>query len=266
MLSKLSSMSNRNYKFTFKEEKSPSFVVRINDIENSTKISRIVEEHNTNIAYKAGVTIKHGFTEHYKFSEYLSSRIFQADIPEDREKVLQVLGRLHSVSKKRFSNTLQPLWLASSYSSQESVYRDFLATAYENLKRTTSLPEMVPVHSDMVAENILITNKRAYLIDFEYAGNFYREWDLADWLCENKTLQSVETELLKRYDCISGYQVNIPLYFLCKCMSTFLWIHWADYYKDKKSCFTSHIDYEKYAREKTADLKRYIKEYQDVIK
>ncbi len=261
MLTKLNSMSNKNFRLHFESEAGPDCIIRINDQNNDLLLSRENEEQNSLAAYKASIAVKCGFTKHYKFSEYLPGRHLCAKEASDIDIFLQSLAKLHSLSEREYANYLQPFELARNYSKK---YIDLLTKMETELSFLLEheQQEKVPVHGDLVAENILIYEQKAYLIDFEYSGIFYREWDLADFVCENKLSKDEEEALLLKYVQISTRKISRVLFYYFKCLTTLLWIHWTDYYKHNRRCFHAESAYKKYLQEKIADFNAFSGDYQ----
>ncbi|QKF93593.1 euykaryotic ethanolamine kinase [Fadolivirus algeromassiliense] len=117
--------------------------------------------------------------------------------------------------------------------------KDFLIDQLNHFKKETLGIKLC--HNDLQKNNILVSNKKMRLIDFEYAGYNFVEFEIANFLSElNFTYNDTDfeyvdnrnDELYKQicneyaYDEIEGIKLynNITFFMVC---SHYLWIMWA---------------------------------------
>ena len=120
--------------------------------------------------------------------------------------------------------------------------RDFLTTGYpvpsELRESETELYEMMkwvddkltdnicPVHSDIVLQNLIFTNQRVYIIDWEYSTMADKYLDLASFCTQNTLGPGADKMFLKSYFSSSDETVNYGKFLLFKMAISFMWVYW----------------------------------------
>ena len=219
-ITRLPGYTNRNYRLHNSDH---DWVLRLPRPTTDFLIDRAAEAHNQTVAHNLGLApqVQWRNDEGVTLTPTLSkSRNLQrSDFNRDQQlalivKPLQVLHR----SGQRFSGESDlDRTLARHYelldTSQQRDYRQRMAQA----KRTLSLLEVddqgwVPSHRDPVLGNLLLTDERLWLIDWEYSAMASPYWDLAI-LCNEADLDLQQSRRLLQLYCVGGPAMQESLLF-----------------------------------------------------
>lgn len=262
----LSSMSNSNYLFST-DKSYKKLVVRVDNASNSAIIDRGVERLNSKVVESLGIGPRILFSDGYKISEYITGAcIYDKTNPAHLAALCKSLATLHR-STEVFQNRFDPIKMGYDYlNGIEQLYSEeaelaapsnkpVVIASNNSLQLSRRLRDelkelcfefdvtapsellMVPCQVDLVPENLLYSDYdgKLYIIDQEYSGMFYLEWDLAELASETAMTDSEESHLLESYEKASGYSVDRRLYYLCKAACNLLWSAWAVYFHETKS-------------------------------
>lgn len=151
------------------------------------------------------------------------------------DKLTTQLRTLHE-SKEKFEGRF-------SFIHNFDIYkRNFLATGYsapsEMLKHEDELLEMTkwvddklstdvcPVHSDIVLQNFIFTDKRVFMVDWEYSTMADRYLDLASFCTQNILGPGADKLFLKSYFGSFNCEFDYRKFLLFKMSISFMWIYW----------------------------------------
>lgn len=151
------------------------------------------------------------------------------------DKLTTKLRELHE-SKASFKGTF-------SFIHDFEVYKnDFLSTGYpipeEMEKNEHELYQLVkwvdesckdefcPVHSDIVLQNFIFTDERAYIIDWEYSTMASRYLDLASFCTQNLLTEEMTQMFLESYFRDANEPFDQGKFLLFKMSISFMWIYW----------------------------------------
>lgn len=151
---------------------------------------------------------------------------------QDKDKYIratQLIKKLHSYKFKVdyyfdaikmynnfIQNIKQPLFNYSDY--------QYIIEAYNNINQ-----EMILCHNDLVSGNILFSNDKDYLIDYEYAGMNYPIFDLMSFISENNIDDNTIRELI--YRTYFERDIDEKTYqelHIVENMQNLLWAAWAN--------------------------------------
>ncbi len=151
------------------------------------------------------------------------------------DKLTKQLNKLHT-SKEKFAGEF-------SFIKDFNIYKkDFLTTGYpipeEMVKNETELLEITkwveeslnvdkcPVHSDIVLQNFIFTNERAYIIDWEYSTMADKYLDLASFCTQNILGSGADIMFLNSYFKDLDEELDYGKFLLYKMSISFMWIYW----------------------------------------
>lgn len=203
-------------------------------------IDRDKEMHNVAVADRLGVAPKLYCTDNNNlFLEYIDGTcttsqnilFFNGNV----DKITEQLRRLHS-SSEAFKGKF-------SFIHDFEVYKaDFLSTSYpippemqEHEKELFAMTKWVdeqlsddvcPIHSDIVMQNFIFTDERAYMIDWEYSTMSDRYLELASFCTQNILAPGAERMFLKSYFSESDIQMDYEKFLLFKMSISFMWVYW----------------------------------------
>lgn len=228
----LSGLSNKNYLLSTPKN---HYVLRLTRKATNTFINRDNEAHNTKIAQQLGVAPKNCWREKSPSKEYTgvslttyisNSRTLTTDDVNNSEtlnNVAKTLTTLHN-SKKVFKGKLDNQKIAKHLSlyfdlcskqQQQSLQSNY-QSSLKLLDEIKNDRPAVPSHIDMVKENILLQDKKVWLIDWEYSAMASPFWDIA-MFCNsadfgaNKTQQFLMMVLSDHkendFACLKQYQL-----------------------------------------------------------
>lgn len=245
----LNSMSNSNYLFNILDS-SRKLVVRVDNDSNSKIIDRGIEKFNSIVVESLGIGPKICFSDGYKISEYINnSSIYDKSSNAHMKAACRSLAIMHN-SDSPFQNNFDPIRMGLSYLSGVKDHDAEFELVYDDINNLSNLSsrlfsangEKVPCQIDLVPENLLYANDedKIYIIDQEYSGMFFREWDLACLASETDMDKLEESDFIRQYKEESGHNVSMELYYFCKSLCNLLWSAWALYYEETEG---SMMDY-----------------------
>lgn len=181
-------LTNQNYLFEFDHTK---YVLRVPKHDSE----HIVNRHHETLALKAVSqtnldveTIYYDEDSGYKVTKYIPNvKTYSECQREDKiECVAQMMKKLHSL-QTCIGIQFDPLKRLNQYRSHltKPLYD---LTIYDSILKeihTFSNPHTL-CHNDWVDGNILFTDERCYLIDYEYAGDNDPLFDVVSFLSENQ--------------------------------------------------------------------------------
>lgn len=247
----LASMSNSNYLFGT-DIAHKKLVVRVDNDSNSQIINREVEEINSQLLESLGIGPRVCFSKGYKISEYITSpTIYDKSDKRHLPALCKSLASLHG-SDRVFWNLFDPIKMAQDYLAglkNPEDMADIVSAEIEFIRRAihesvTDRDIPVPCQVDLVPENLIYSeyDGKMYIIDQEYSGNFYPEWDLADLASETAMTPEEEAELLICYQHETHRVINLRLYWVCKALCNLLWSAWALYYEENEGNMSSYFN------------------------
>jgi thiamine kinase-like enzyme len=203
-------------------------------------IDRKKEMHNVAVADRIGVAPKLLCTNNNNLLlEYIDGICTTNQdillIDGNIDKITEQLRKLHASSECFQGNF--------SFIHDFHVYkRDFLSTGYsvpdemkENEEELYAMvkwtddslcDDLCPCHSDIVLQNFIFTQKRAYIVDWEYSTMAGRYLDLASF-CTQNILQPETTKMfLDSYFANGDVPMDYGKFLLYKMSISFMWIYW----------------------------------------
>lgn len=85
---------------------------------------------------------------------------------------------------------------------------------------------LVPCHNDPKMDNFLLTDKKIYLIDWEYSGMADEYFEMANFTLTNELNSEEEKLFLNNYIQLSNINFIEEKYILYKIVTDYLWIFW----------------------------------------
>lgn len=204
-IKKLSGLSNQNYLLTTPEQQ---FILRIPRNETNIYINRENEAVNHDISTHLDIAPKTYWRNKAGISltEYIqqAKNLTQADLNDTviLTQIAKSLKRLYdsnktfsgNLSARRIKKLLNHYYHACSSSNQLLLEKNYL-NAIQTLDKLTDDHRLVPSHIDLIPENILLQEKKLWLIDWEYAAMASPFWDIA-MLCNHGNLDHTKRAFL----------------------------------------------------------------------
>ena len=201
----LSGLTNHNFRL---HNSTHDWVMRIPKPETNQYIDRKAEAHNQSLAFELGIAPQASWRDSAGITltpTLRSSRALQAaDFDSDKllATILAPIQRLHR-SQLRFhgkvdlSHLLCRFFEILSQADQQRLW-----PRMQQAERVLSLLEArdspyVASHNDLVLDNLLLDNKRIWLIDWEFSAMASPYWDLAT-LCNAANLDLEQSQRLLR--------------------------------------------------------------------
>lgn len=203
-------------------------------------VDREKEMHNVAVADRLGVAPKLYCTDNNNlFLEYIDGTCTASQnilfFNENVDKITIQLRTLHS-SKEPFKGEF-------SFIHDFHVYKaDFMSTGFpvpdemrrneEELYKMTKWvdehlsDDVCPIHSDVVMQNFIFTDERAYMIDWEYSTMSDRYLELASFCTQNILAPGVERLFLKSYFSDLDQKMDYDKFLLFKMSISFMWVYW----------------------------------------
>lgn len=203
-------------------------------------IDRTKEMHNVAVADRLGVAPRLFCTDSNNlFLEYIDGVCTTSQnilfFNRNVDKITEQLRKLHS-SPEAFKGTF-------SFIHDFEVYKkDFMSTAYpippemrqseaELFAMTKWVDEhlsgdMCPIHSDIVMQNFIFTDERAYIIDWEYSTMSDRYLEFASFCTQNILAPGAERMFLKSYFAGMDLDLDYDKFLLFKMSISFMWVYW----------------------------------------
>ena len=203
--------TNHNYRLQCGDQ---DWVLRLPRARTNQFIDRTAEAHNQSLAHRLGLAPQVAWrnpegvslTPTLRHSRNIKPADF--DNPELLAVIVSPLQRLHrSGVEFRGHEGLGEL-IERHYELLDSNERARFSSRILQGRRTLSLlqdldRERVPSHRDPVLENLLLQDKRLWLIDWEYSAMASPYWDLAT-LCNEADLGLSQSNRLLRAYCAGG--------------------------------------------------------------
>ncbi len=171
-----------------------------------------------------------------KISKYIDDyRYFDYDSEEDVKSIIKIMRDLHS--NEKLTGVKYDIFseINNFYSMNEDYNRkiypniealkDTIFAIYETLDYDRA--QLSLCHNDIYTTNILITKKKTYLIDWEFAKDTHPALDLTTFLvCSTYSMEEIE-EFLKHYLDENYNQENRILYYKYFSVGAFYWLLWS---------------------------------------
>ena len=222
-------LTNKNYLLKTEKE---SYVLRVPQADSI----QIVNRHNETLALQAiqdsnidVETIYYDESSGYKVTVYLPDALTyqESNDPYKIEKTAQLMKQFHSLNKT-IDIDFEPIALLKKYQSHiQSPLYDLSGYTHvvEEIQQLNN-PKIL-CHNDWVDGNILFTDTRTYLIDYEYAGNNDPLFDVMSFISENQIDDPV---LRERFYAVYFDEINDSIRTQLESWENFhnyLWCHWA---------------------------------------
>lgn len=218
-------LTNKNYLLNISGEK---YVIRV---PFDTR-ERIVIRHNEKLASKEvgefDVPVIY-YDEHsgIKITKFLDDvKDFNEYQGEDKiERCAQLLKQLHK--KPLIDADFDPVGTLLRYKSNISnpvidlSHYDYILEIILNLETEITL-----CHNDLVAGNILYSDDKTYLIDYEYSANNDPLFDVMSFISENNIMEEDRERFYSAYFDEINDEIRRKLY-LWEAFHNILWCNWA---------------------------------------
>lgn len=184
-----------------------------------------------------------------KVSEYIPNVVTFAPNPITVKEVANLLKALHT-SNVRTLVHFKPFKRYHYYQkhSGETVPFKHEEIVIKKVKKMYHHSKYVLCHNDVVDNNLLFSNKKSYLIDYEFAGMNIAEFDLASFISENNIKDQRLVELfINTYHATDQQIANLPYMIM---FLNLLWYYWAKY----RYLETKESVYEKIFNEKKTHI------------
>lgn len=172
-------VKDKLYTFRLPGEESSKFVDRFEEKENILAIEPLKLNNNT---------IYLDLSNGYKIAEFVVGKpLNQLDYNYHLSGVANTLKKLHNSNIKAYKDH-NPLRRLSKYENYLLNYRENLNETYQTLKMeflylldTILIEDKVFTHGDFIPANVIIGEKKIYLLDWEFAGNNDPIYDIASF-------------------------------------------------------------------------------------
>ena len=223
-------LTNNNYLLTLSDD--------------SKIVHRIPKNHNLNFDYKneekiikliqpLNISVKELYFNNKtgeKYSEYIDNySYFNNKSKKQLKEIALTLKKLHSLKVDFDFKMFDKL---NEFKKNNENLFSFEENILDLLRKYQKDEDMVLCHNDLVKGNLLFKDK-LYLIDYEYASNNYKEFDLASLLSENniESINNIKYFLNCYYDKEINNEefIKVITYYIFEDM---LWSYWAiNFYK-----------------------------------
>ncbi len=221
-------ISNHNY---LAKTSDATYIVRVPKVKhlkdysleqeiNSLIVPLGINSENVAFDLKTGIKISKYIDNLKTFTEY-----------HKNDKIKKTVRLMHTLHQANLvcSSDFNPLDKLEEYLSKINTPL-FNLKPYLKIKdeiKRLSHPKIL-CHNDWVAGNICFTNKKSYLIDYEYAANNDPYFDVMSFLTENDLTNDQISEFLKLY---FNHNLSISVLNTLKLWEKFhnlLWCSWAN--------------------------------------
>lgn len=229
--------TNESFIVFFRDDR---FFVRIAGEGTERYIDRKKEIYNISIAQKIGVSPRLLYTnKHDLLLEYIEglSTTNQKILDNQRmlDKVTLQMRALHS-SSEAFIGVFSFFDRAVMYRNEfletgcgipkellecEDALFDLLHVADES-----NNDQSCPCHGDIVLQNFIIGDQRAYIVDWEYSTMANPYLDLASFCIQNDLTETREKHFLDSYFSDKSLKLNVAKHSLYKAAISFMWVYW----------------------------------------
>lgn len=236
----LAGMTNRNYLVTVEGAR---YVVRIPGDGTEEYVDRKADEQASRLVEEIGVGVP---VVHYDAAAGIQiTRFIEGSrdmrvpgVLDDMDVVRragQVFKKLHSCGRK-FVNEFDEKDVAREYTdilqSKGATLPEGYAEAQKNAESIRKVlrdtcAQRVPCHNDPAPENLLDDGKRAYIIDWEFAGNNDAFWDLGDFSVEADFTPEQDAVFLEAYCGRTPTEAETARLQLQKSLVFLLWTLWG---------------------------------------
>nr|WP_044612370.1 choline kinase family protein [Candidatus Hamiltonella defensa] len=263
-------ITNKNYLILTKKMK---LVLRVPGVATENFINRHNEKNNSELVFKMGInpeTIYFDTISGIKITQYIpDSETFSPGLVRKKNNIENIslcFRQLHQ-SNIKFCNEFNAFSEYKKYQhilnlkhDHDGIYHNKMLVEffYKTEKILDRLnKDRCPCHNDLVAENIVKSGDKIYLIDWEYSGMNDPMWDLAPHFLECQFNSEEEQIFLTYY-----FERNIPKeskqkILLFKFMQYVLWPLWAkvkEQYDD---------NFEKYDINRFKNAYQFMRQYQE---
>lgn len=226
----LISTNNNKYILRISGKGTNSYINRINEIENMRKISTLnILPHIYYADEQSGTIISQYIDIVKEFKKNDLRNLLELS------KLNQILIQLHS-SHLILNNEFNIKEKIMQYQQQLSIMNcDYpgiikdniflLQNAFERLQSRYK-SNLVPCHNDPKMDNFLLTDKKIYLIDWEYSGMADEYFEMANFTLTNELDIEEEKLFLNNYIQLSNMNFIEEKYILYKIVTDYLWIFW----------------------------------------
>jgi thiamine kinase-like enzyme len=238
-IERIGGLTNRNYKVTVGPE---SYVLRLAGAGTGDYVDREAEEHNAQVAARAGVGAEIVFFE--VDSGTMLSRYIHGSLTMDAttfknlgrvERAARTFRRMHE-HDEAFAGRFDVFAQIDEYLAllRRNVAR--IPDGYDALQREAEAARRVleekparlaPCHNDPLAENFIDTADRMYLVDWEYAGMNDPMWDLGDLSVEAGFGAEQEEAFLRAYFAGAPSREARGRVVLSKALCDLVWTLWG---------------------------------------
>ena len=200
----------------------------------------------------------------YKITEYIeNAKICDSTKQEDVRKCMKFLREFHEMNIKvdhNFDIFERIEYYEKLRGNVPSIYRDYEITKkkmYELKEYIDMQPKQISLtHIDAVCDNFLMTDKKVYLIDWEYAGMQDIHVDIAMFAIYALYDRKMVDKLILAYF-PEGVDDNVKIKIYCYiAICGFLWSNWCEY---KYMCGVEFGEY-------SLRQYRYAKDYYKIVK
>jgi thiamine kinase-like enzyme len=236
---RLGGLTNRNYRI---DAPNGRFVLRLAGEGTSEYIDRAVEEHNARVAAEAGVNAEVLYFDTANgtmLCRYIDDSVtMDADRFNDLaavERAARAFRKLHRCGRA-FQTRFELFEQIDNYLGVVKKLDAALPDGYDAVHgRASAVREalgahalpVAPCHCDPLAENLLDTGDRMYIIDFEYSGNNDPMWDLGDLSVEAEFDNEQDRALMNAYFEADPPGFDLGRMVLYKAMCDLLWTLWG---------------------------------------
>ena len=210
-ITRLPGYTNRNYRLHNNDH---DWVLRLPRPSTDLFIDRAAEAHNQTIAHNLGLApqVLWRNEEGVSLTPTLghSRNLRRSDFSGDQQFALIVkpLQELHRSGQEFFGQSDLGSTIVRHFDFLDTRQQRHYAQRMAQAKRILSLLEVddqewVPSHRDPVLGNLLLTDERLWLIDWEYSAMASPYWDLAI-LCNEADLDLQQSKRLLQAYCVGG--------------------------------------------------------------
>lgn len=233
-------MTNKSFKVFINNE---YYILRIPGNGTVKIISRPDEKYNSLIANDLGLDTDILYFDEengVKIAKYINNaQTINPETAKKKENMIETTNLLRTLHKSnmKFSNEFNVFKKIEEYEkllkeSNGTNFKDYSIVKQQVLKLKEVLnnlgEESVPCHNDTVPENLVKSDDKLYLVDWEYSGMNDPMWDLAAHCLECDFSKEEEELFLNLYfnqEVEPIYKTKILIYKVCQ---DFLWSIWTN--------------------------------------
>lgn len=236
---RLGGLTNRNYRIDCPAGR---FVLRLAGEGTSEYIDRAVEEHNARVAADAGVNAEVLYFDtadgtmvcrYIDDSVTMDTKRFEDHAAVARAarafRKLHHCGRAFESRFELFEQIDNYLGVVRKLAAPLPDGYDALQAQAEDVRVALAAHRLpiAPCHCDPLAENLLDTGERMFIIDFEYSGNNDPMWDLGDLSVEAGFDSEQDRVFMQAYFEGGPPAFDLGRMVLYKAMCDLLWTLWG---------------------------------------